>query len=333
MNQHTYKYKTGLVVGKFYPPHRGHKYLIDTATSQCEDLTVILCWNRSETIPGSLRASWLHKIHPKVQIKVIEDTKLADDDSKGWAQFTLDILGYVPDAVFTSEAYGDPYASFMGSVHVLVDRDRTVVPISGTLARKEPMKYAKYLEPCVRGFFTRRVSLVGAESTGKTTLAQAIARHYNTFWIPEYGRFYSEGKLSGTDGHNWESDEFENIARAQNILEDTLAERSNGLVICDTDSFATSVWHERYMGVRSPVVDELAKNRVQDLYILTGDEIPWENDGTRDGKEIRHWMHERFVERLKEENKRYIIVSGTLEERLSASIKAIDQLGTLTYEQ
>ncbi len=322
----TFKFKKGLVIGKFYPPHRGHKYLIDTAKAQCDELTVILCWKRSETISGFLRAEWLKKTHPDVHIKVVEDNKLADDDSEGWAKFTIDILGYTPDAVFTSEAYGDPYASFMGTTHVLVDRARTFIPISATIVRKDPISAAEFLEPCVRAYFARRVCILGAESTGTTTLARDLAKHYKTVWVPEYGRMYSEGKLFAGKGSEWRSEEFNTIAKAQGEIEDKLAESSNGLVICDTDAFATSVWHERYMNNKSDDVELVASQRTYDLYIVTGNEIPFVQDGTRDGEHVRDKMHDRFIKKLEETHRRFVIVSGNPEERLRQSVSAIDQI-------
>ncbi len=152
-NQRTPKFQTGLVIGKFYPPHRGHKYLIDTATSQCKKVTVIVCWKPSEVIPGNIRAKWIKHIHPNAEVELLHDYQLDDDDSKGWAKFTIDYLGYVPDAVFTSEDYGDPYAKFMGATHVEVDKARTTFPVSGTLVRSNPQKYFNYLEPCVKEYF------------------------------------------------------------------------------------------------------------------------------------------------------------------------------------
>jgi HTH-type transcriptional regulator, transcriptional repressor of NAD biosynthesis genes len=320
-------FRRGLIIGKFYPPHRGHKYLIEYATARCRELTVILCHKETETIPGMRRAEWLQRIHPTVRVLVIEDNKLADDDSKGWAQFTLDILGYRPDAVFTSESYGDPYAAYMGTVHILVDRERTHVPISATMVRSDPMKYAEFLEPCVRAYFARRVCIIGAESTGTTTLAEALAEHYNTVWVPEDGRMYSMGKVHGDEHTAWRTDEFVHIALAQGEREDRLAEASNGLVICDTDPFATSIWHERYMGARSKEVEALADARKYDLYIVTGDEIPFEQDGLRDGEHIRHAMHVRFIERLSETKRPFIVVRGSRKERLKKAIEHVDMLG------
>lgn len=322
-------YKRGLVIGKFYPPHRGHKYLIDTAKAKCEQLTVILCWKQSESIPATLRAQWLRRIHPDVDIKVIEDNKLADGDSAGWAKFTIDILGYTPDAVFTSEAYGDPYAAFMGSVHVLVDKERVTIPVSATKVRGNPVEYAPLVEPCVRGYFARRVCVIGAESTGSTTLAKALSEHYQTVWVPEYGRTYTDGKATSRDKQVWATEEFEHIASVQNSLENAMAEISNGLLICDTNAFATGVWHERYLGYRSKKVEDIARQNVADLYIVTGDEIPFVQDGTRDGEHIRHQMQATFLKRLQEENKPFIVVTGSPEQRLRDAIKTIDQLSSV----
>lgn len=326
IKNHNGLYKKGLVIGKFYPPHSGHKYLIDTARSKCEQLTVILCWRQSEVIPATLRAQWLKRLHPDVDIKVIEDNKLADDDSAGWAKFTIEILGYAPDAVFTSEDYGDPYASFMGAVHVLVDKNRVTIPISATMVRRDPMKYAPLIEPCVRGYFALRVCVIGAESTGTTTLAKLLAEYYKTVWVPEYGRIYSESKLTSEGREKWTSVEFEHIALMQNNIENALAEISNGLLICDTNAFATGIWHERYLGYRSDRVEEIAKQCAVDLYIVTGDEIPFVQDGTRDGEHIRYQMQAKFIERLQAGSVPFVIVTGSKEDRLRESVRAIEQL-------
>jgi NadR type nicotinamide-nucleotide adenylyltransferase len=318
------RFRRGLVIGKFYPPHRGHKYLIDAATAQCDHLTVIVCAKPNEEIPGELRSRWIRRIHPEVSVRLLDEYRLADDDSAGWASSTVELLGFVPDAVFTSESYGDAYASFMRSTHVLVDRDRINVPISATSVRRDPTQFSEFLEPCVRAHYVRRICVLGAESTGTTTLARDLARHYATAWVPEYGRLYAEGKLAGDFTAAWRTEEFVTIARAQCELEDSLAEVAKDLIICDTDAFATSVWHERYLGSRSTAVEQIAAGRSYELYVLTGDEIPFEQDGTRDGEHIRHAMHRRFVERLVEDGKRHVVVTGDRERRLADAIRAID---------
>lgn len=315
----------GVIVGKFYPPHRGHKYLIETGRAQVEQLTVILCWKPGENPPGWQRAAWLNEIHPDVKVIALEDT-LPDDDSKAWAENTIKVLGYVPEVVFTSEDYGYPYAAFMGSRHVQVDKARRTVSVSGTAVRANPLKCWDFLEPCVRAFYAKRVCLVGAESTGKTTLAAALAGHYRTVWVAEYGREYSEKKLLGDNPLDWESAEFEIIARQQNRLEDAAARQANRLLICDTDAFATSIWHQRYLNHRSPAVEGLTRHRKYDLYMLADVNIPFTQDGTRDGEHIREWMHRVFEEELQAAGKPYAIVTGSPEERLHEAIRLIDPL-------
>src|SRR5215211_7907725 len=154
----------GFVVGKFYPPHRGHKHLIDSARRQVDRLVVILAHHPSQTIPGELRKAWLEEIHPDCEIHLVPDE--LEDDSQAWANFTVAHLGRAPDVVFTSEDYGPRFAACMGCRHVMVDRERTTVPISGTRVRAAPLDHLDLVEPCVRAYFVRRVVLIGAESTG-----------------------------------------------------------------------------------------------------------------------------------------------------------------------
>lgn len=318
------RFETGLVVGKFYPPHRGHKHVIDTAASQVEKLTVMVCDKPGETIPAQQRAEWLREIHPNAHVTVIPDT-LGDDDTAGWAAHTIEWLGHAPKAVFSSEDYGAGYARLMGAEHVMVDKPRQKFPTSGTAVRANPFSQWEFLEPCVRAHFAKRICVLGAESTGTTTLARALADHYKTVWVPEYGRVFSEGKL-GANAHEWATREFTHIAGQQARMEDWLARSANRVVICDTDPFATTVWHERYMGGQSRPVREIADARRYDLYILTGDEIPFVQDGTRDGEHIRHWMHGRFEEALKETGRPYAVVRGSHQQRLAAATSLIDNV-------
>lgn len=322
--------KRGIVIGKFYPPHKGHKYLIDYATQNADSVTVIICHRDDQKISGSLRKQWIEKIHPNVRVLVVDDI-MKDDDSLAWAEYTKKFLGYTPDVVFTSEDYGDNYAKFLGSQHVSVDRERKNVSISATDIRENPAKYWVYLEPCVKAYFAKRICVVGAESTGTTTLAKSLAEHYKTIWVPEFGRMYWEAKINLPNSSKWETDEFIFIASAQNRLEDYLAQQCNRILICDTDSFATYLWHERYVGNISNEVDKLSSGRNYDLYLLTGDEIPFVQDGTRDGEHIRNSMNKRFEEELRKRKKPFIKIIGNHNERMSIAIKECDKVMAKPY--
>jgi HTH-type transcriptional repressor of NAD biosynthesis genes len=321
----THMYKIGVVMGKFYPPHRGHKYLIDTARGQVEQLTVLVCDTPGQTIPAELRASWIQEIHPTVKVMVLDDR---DDeaDMRIWARNTIAELGHAPDVVFSSEDYGDHYAHLMGAVHVLVDRERRVVPCSGTAVRANPLGNWECLEPCVRAYYAVRVCLVGAESTGKTTLAASLADHYRTTWVEEYGRTYTEEKVRRDPTQPWWSEEFVHIAAEQSRREDLAARECNKILICDTDAFATGIWHERYLGARSDEVEAIAAPRRYALYVLTDPDVPWVDDGTRDGEHLRQWMHGRFREELERLGRPFLLVSGSPEARLATATAWIDQL-------
>ena len=172
-----------------------------------------------------------------------------------------------------------------------------------------------------------RVVVVGAESTGKTTLAKGLAIHYQTAWVPEYGRPYWEGLLTSSTA-NFTTDDFVHIAEVQERMEEMLARHANRVLICDTDAFTTWLWHELYLRTDGAPVHAIADRHQHSLHILCGDEIAWEDDGTRDRPEQRHWFQGRFREELVASGRPFVEVSGSVEERLLQATNAIDRLLT-----
>jgi NadR type nicotinamide-nucleotide adenylyltransferase len=321
---------TGVVVGKFLPPHAGHSYLIDTACAGADRVVVIVCARGDDPIPAPVRAGWLARLHPTTTVLVTPDD-IPDDrgalTSRLWAGRTIDLLGgTAPDVVFSSEEYGPRYAGFLGARHVSVDPDRRRYPVSGTAVRADPWRQAQFLAPQVRAWYVRRICVLGAESTGTTTLAADLAEHYGCAWVPEYGRAYCERRLAEAPTIEWRTGDFEHIARRQQEDENAAAQRGGRLLICDTDALATSIWHERYLGHPAPAVARLAAGRSYALYILTGDDIPFVQDGTRDGEHLRGWMTGRFREALARRAEPWIEVYGDRRERLAAATDRIDRL-------
>jgi HTH-type transcriptional regulator, transcriptional repressor of NAD biosynthesis genes len=174
----------------------------------------------------------------------------------------------------------------------------------------------------------KRVAIVGAESTGKTTLAQNLAQHFHTVWVPEYGREYTEVTV-GPDavfGYQWKTEEFVHIARRQIEIEDQLADQANRVLICDTDALATAIWHERYLGSRSPEVEEIACARHYHLYLLTDVDIAFVQDGIRDGEHRRGWMTERFRQELEARHLPWLLLQGSHAQRFRTAVTAIERL-------
>jgi NadR type nicotinamide-nucleotide adenylyltransferase len=314
-----------VTVGKFYPPHRGHKRLIQFAQSRCDELVVIVGSRPGEDPPADVRIKWLRLMHPDVRFELVDDVYPEDPDI--WATVAIRLLGRAPDVAFTGESYGAAWARAMGSEFEMLDRTTDREACSGSAVRADPMGHWHCLEPCVRANYVRRVCVVGAESTGTTTLARDLAAHYQTVWIPEYGREYYEDRLLGNDASSpWRTDEFVLIAQKQARWEDLGALVADRVLVCDTDAFATEIWHERYVGTPSAEVAAVAAGRKCDLYLLTGTDIPFVQDGFRDGERIREWMHRRFREELQRRGKPYALLEGDRQTRLTGAVERVDEL-------
>ena len=167
-----------------------------------------------------------------------------------------------------------------------------------------------------------RICLLGAESTGKTTLARSLASAYDTLWNPEYGRPYTE--LGRDAAAPWTSAEFTHIARIQCWYEDCLAGSARAVLFCDTDAFTTAVFHEVYLGEPTHAFDDLLA-RTYDLYLVCGLDVPWRHDGIREFEDQRRWMHERYLERARSSGAPWVLLEGSHDARLRASRLAVDR--------
>lgn len=315
----------GVTIGKFYPLHLGHDLLIREAKAQVDRLVVIVGFRPDQALPGSLRAEWIREMHPDVEvIPALEDIPEAPEP---WAQRTLDLLGgRIPDVAFTSESYGGAWAQALGARHVGVDPDRKAFPISGRQIRANPGAHWRFLTPPVKAHLARRVCVLGVESSGTTTLARALARHHRTAWVPEYGRWYWEGRRYTRHAADWRAHEFVRIAEGQRRWERDLAQLADRLLVCDTDALATLVWQRRYLGTTSAELEALAFARPAELYLLTEPDFPFVQDGTREGERLRWRMHGWFRETLAASGAHFVMVSGGHRNRLRSALRETAQL-------
>lgn len=342
----------GLVIGKFYPPHAGHHHLIRAAAAGSARVTVVVMASSVETIALADRVRWLREVHaddPRVTVTGIADDHPVDYGSDVlWrahvalmVQAARAITGAPIDAVFTSEPYGAELARRLDARHVCVDLARATYPVSGTAVRADPVAHWDLLAPAVRAHLAWRVVLVGAESTGKTTLARELAAALatrggafaTTPWVSEVGRDVTLEKLAALpagatmDDLVWTRDDFVDIARRQAAREDAAARAGGPVVVCDTDAFATGIWHQRYTGTRSAAVEAHGAAAPFHLYLLTHpDDVPFEQDGVRDGEQVRPWMTDVFAARLDEDRRRWQWLRGSRDERLVRALATIDAL-------
>ena len=171
-----------------------------------------------------------------------------------------------------------------------------------------------------------KVVLFGPESTGKTTLSRQLAKHYNSVWVPEYAREYLQNKWNN-ERKTCEPKDLLPIAIGQMKLENELAQKTDSVLICDTDLLETKVYSEAYYkGDCDIELNKYAIKNSYHLYFLTYIDIPWEADDLRDKPNERLRMFNAFEEALIVNKKPYIIIKGNREERLKVAIKQIDIL-------
>jgi HTH-type transcriptional regulator, transcriptional repressor of NAD biosynthesis genes len=166
-----------------------------------------------------------------------------------------------------------------------------------------------------------RVCLIGPESTGKSELAQRLARHFNASWVPEFAREYALAR-----NNQLSYDDCESIARGQIATEDR-GPRTEDLMILDTDLISTVVYARHYYR-RCPdwIVDE-ARRRRADLYLLMDTDVPWVSDAARDtGGAGREDLFDAFRAALDEFGCRWVIVSGDWEKRFQSVVEEIATL-------
>jgi NadR type nicotinamide-nucleotide adenylyltransferase len=166
-----------------------------------------------------------------------------------------------------------------------------------------------------------KIAVVGPESTGKSTIAQAVARHFDTVCVPEYAREYCKNL------HNEYTLQDEvNMYYGQIALENTLIPLAkNNLLICDTTIMTIKIWCDYLFGDTPQDVKDEINNRHYDLYLLMDIDLPWEEDPLRDFPEHREHFMGVWESELKSLKANYIIISGLGDERLKNALEAINR--------
>jgi HTH-type transcriptional regulator, transcriptional repressor of NAD biosynthesis genes len=165
------------------------------------------------------------------------------------------------------------------------------------------------------------ITLTGPESTGKTELAQRLARAFGIPWSQEYARAYVR-----EHGPNLTAADVEPIARGQMEYLDEFA--SAPVVLQDTDLISTVVYARHHYG-ECPgwIVDEALRRRAT-FYLLFDTDVPWLDDPARDaGGDVREDLFDAFRAALDEFATRWLIVRGDWEERFERCRVVIESLG------
>ncbi len=165
----------------------------------------------------------------------------------------------------------------------------------------------------------------GPESTGKTTLAKALAAAFKTRWVPEFAREYLEEKLTRT-GEICTPEDIYPIAEGQMRLENQALQQANTFLFCDTNLLSTEVYAKAYFDGWCDIrLLEANKVNHYHIYFLTDIDVPFEQDLLRDRPHQRQEMLAAFKTALNEHNITYTILHGSHEARILQVMNCLKQ--------
>lgn len=167
-----------------------------------------------------------------------------------------------------------------------------------------------------------KIAVIGAESTGKSELCEALAKHYNTVWVPEYAREY----FNDSDIYNYTQNDLTVIAQKQIELENAQIKKANKFLFCDTTLITLKIWAElEFKHTPAFIINNLNKIKY-DHYLIMENDMTWVKDGLRQNKFSRELILEMNKKEVKDLNASFSLIKGMDEERIKNAVTVIDGL-------
>lgn len=320
------RYKTGFVLGKFCPLHKGHIFLIDTALSHVEQLYIIVDNIMDDVIAVNRRIQWVKKEYPEA-IVLTQPHPLPQDPSETpefwniWRETLHALLPEHIEIVFASETYGERLAKELNAEFFMVDCERRHVPISATSIRTDFVRNWEYLSDAAKADLMTTICIFGPESTGKSTLTKQLAAFFSSPYVDEYAETVirsKKGNISFEDMELIVRGHHENIQQAMRLFPPIL--------FIDTDAIASKIWSNELFGKESPVIEDYIAQQDFTHYLLLDVDLPWQDDIHRYRPDNRLDFFTRCKRELDCRGKKYSVVDGIGEEREQNAIALVKQI-------
>ena len=339
-------YKTGVLAGKFLPPHRGHLSAIINSATQCETLYVIVSDHKSLTkrlcdesqlsiMEGRFRLKWLSQElqgFDHIKVLLLDETDIPEYPY-GWEEWSSMVKKLIPTKIDVLFGGDEEYKNvndiwFPDSDYILFDYKRDRYPISASLIRSNPFKYWDYILGSARPFFAKRVLITGTESCGKTTITKYLGKIFHTSWSEEVGRDYSTRFLGGNESV-FTVEDFDRIVYLQREADIDALRKANKIVFYDTDAVVTQYYLNLYLGKQSNVVESFIDPKLYDVVLLFTPSVEWVDDGLRWNKNqiTRENLHSVLQDMYNKRGfKNVITIDGNYHERLEKVISISNDL-------
>lgn len=319
----------GLTLGKFAPLHKGHEYVIQTALKEMDTVTVIIYDTDVTTISLTTRAQWIKMLYPNVHVIEVKNGPVGEPfdptyEAAEEAFIKAQLKGQKITHFYSSEYYGKHVSNSLGAIDRRVDDAREMVPIQATLIRENPYQYRNFLHPLIYRDLITKVVFLGAMSTGKSTITEALAKKYNTTYVAEYGRTYWEQHQVD---RRITFEAFDEIAIGHIECEEQAFQEANRYCFIDTNAITTYMFSLDYHAKASPLLTQLALHNATryDIFFLCEDDIPYDDTWDRSGDQKRHTFHQQIKADLKQRNIPFIPLKGSLETRIQTVERILKQ--------
>lgn len=166
-----------------------------------------------------------------------------------------------------------------------------------------------------------KVAITGPESAGKSTLAEQMAAHYRTVWVPEFARSYI-AELP----HRYTTWDIENIARGQMAAVQNARPAANKILFADTDLLVIKIWFMHAFGYCPAWILTALEKQDFDLYLLMDVDLPWQADEQREHPHLRRFFYDWYKKELEDYGFSFAEISGSQQERLQNALKHTENI-------
>jgi HTH-type transcriptional repressor of NAD biosynthesis genes len=318
------------VFGKFLPFHKGHEAMIKFALTKCDFLTVLVCCSDKESIPDTLRKTWIEKAFEKennIEIRTfnyleseLPNTSTSSESvSKIWADvFKKQLPDY--SLLITSEEYGNFVAAFMNIQHIAFDIPKKLYPVSATAVRNDIFNYWQYVPDSVKPDLLLKVVILGTESTGKSTLTKKLAKYFNCSFVSEAGRDI----IANSNTFTFDDLSLVATEHAKRIEKSILS--NSPLVIIDTDIHTTKSYSLFTFEKELEISSDLYNSNRANIYLYLNNDVEYLQDGTRLSEAERNLLDLSHRQVLTDHNIDIIEIKGDWNERFEKAVEQINKL-------